>query len=381
MLVGNGAAQDLHSAGSPAAPLFPLLVQWHGECYRLRVAPGAVAAEGALAQALDKTLFCLAKIVHTRARAAHVCRNRNPVMWGRVAVPRRPRGAARVVCVSPRARRARDVGRRSGTARLDGYDWRANGGRTGPHNLAAWTDRGPVEPALEKHFALAVQVLVRVLECPEYRAPAVGSTGPRAAAAAAGHAHLAAAFPPATVAGLAEALVARHLPLSDAVRARVCAGAQRRVGSVARTRAVATHGGQSPWFIRSYTHTQTPRHATPTPCTRVHMQELAQWGEAPEDFAAPEDTGDAWLFGARPAAQRLFAALFAAFGPAHVASSLNAWLQAVDAAGPAPGGPATAWRLRDAVYTAVGLVADDLYDLLDADAWFADVSGPAAGLA
>eukprot|EP00048_Salpingoeca_helianthica_P007696 m.113892 g.113892 ORF g.113892 m.113892 type:complete len:990 (+) comp14401_c0_seq2:13-2982(+) len=84
-------------------------------------------------------------------------------------------------------------------------------------------------------------------------------------------------------------------------------------------------------------------------------EDLATWQEAPETFAAEEET-ESWVFGQRAAAEHLLVALMGSYSEG-VAPLLLGMLAALT--------PAMPLHYRDAVYSAVGRCAYYLHDHLD----------------
>ena len=93
--------------------------------------------------------------------------------------------------------------------------------------------------------------------------------------------------------------------------------------------------------------------------------DLAAWDADPEQYVS-EDSGEAWRFSLRPCTQCLFVALFRQF-QAQLAPVLLEMLRQTLAS---PASPELAQALaREAVYSAVGMAAFDLYDEVDFDGW------------
>jgi hypothetical protein len=89
--------------------------------------------------------------------------------------------------------------------------------------------------------------------------------------------------------------------------------------------------------------------------------ELGQWAEDAETFAADEG-GECWRYALRPCVESCFVGLFKEFR-AEMTPPLIRMMQTNL-------GPEAPLLIKEAVYTAVGLVAYDLYDEVDFDGWF-----------
>ncbi|XP_059487451.1 importin-11 [Neocloeon triangulifer] len=89
--------------------------------------------------------------------------------------------------------------------------------------------------------------------------------------------------------------------------------------------------------------------------------ELRQWAEDAETFAADEG-GECWRYALRPCVESCFVALFKEFRSQMVPPLVQLMQTGL--------GSETPLLLKEAVYTAVGLVAYDLYDEVDFDSWF-----------
>ncbi|XP_043213718.1 importin-11-like isoform X1 [Amphibalanus amphitrite] len=93
--------------------------------------------------------------------------------------------------------------------------------------------------------------------------------------------------------------------------------------------------------------------------------DLAAWDADPEGFVG-EEGGEAWRFSLRPCTQCLFVALFRQF-QAQLAPVLLDMLRRTLATPPSP--ELAQALAREAVYSAVGMAAWDLYDEVDFDGW------------
>ena len=93
--------------------------------------------------------------------------------------------------------------------------------------------------------------------------------------------------------------------------------------------------------------------------------DLAAWDADPEEYVS-EDSGEAWRFSLRPCTQCLFVALFRQF-QAQLAPVLLEMLRQTLATPPSP--ELSQALAREAVYSAVGMAAFDLYDEVDFDGW------------
>jgi hypothetical protein len=100
--------------------------------------------------------------------------------------------------------------------------------------------------------------------------------------------------------------------------------------------------------------------------------------DSPEEFAKDEEnSGDSWLYSLRPSVEHLFCRLVSAFGAPVMATTIHELIQSVDVHAITPGAPLSdAILQRDAVYAAAGLAADDLFDVVNAPAWFTGVVFP-----
>jgi len=89
--------------------------------------------------------------------------------------------------------------------------------------------------------------------------------------------------------------------------------------------------------------------------------ELQQWSEDAEAFAADEG-GECWRYALRPCVESCFVALFKEFRTQMTPPLLQMMQTSL--------GPDSPLLIKEAAYTAVGLVAYDLYDEVDFDSWF-----------
>ncbi|CAB3374307.1 Hypothetical predicted protein [Cloeon dipterum] len=93
----------------------------------------------------------------------------------------------------------------------------------------------------------------------------------------------------------------------------------------------------------------------------LSQDELKQWAEDAEAFAADEG-GECWRYALRPCVESCFVALFKEYN-SHMVPPLIQMMQSNLS-------PTTPILLKEAIYTAVGLVSYELYDEVDFDSWF-----------
>ncbi|XP_051924446.1 importin-11 [Hippocampus zosterae] len=96
-------------------------------------------------------------------------------------------------------------------------------------------------------------------------------------------------------------------------------------------------------------------------------EELDMWEEDPESFAVEETGGDSWKYSLRPCTEVLFLDIFNNYGRTLTPVLLD---MVQNLHGPTNVEDPVQLLMKDAVFNAVGLVADQLYDNVDFDQWF-----------